>query len=193
MDGIDASMEFRAADAFVMSCGTVTLDLALGKVLIVWNKKYEIFQLPKGRRNIDESMLDAAIRETYEETGHKVTPLCLNIATLATLPRDDKSKEYVSPKNKDVTDGYLSTDYLGGCVYPDPQAETDTLKAVLFFAAKGDSTATPVSGTQEAWEDLHARWMTIEDAASKLRFKGEVDAVRKAVENVRRSGVAFSG
>ncbi len=53
LEEINRSMMFWTADALTMSCGTVTLDLKLGKVLLVWNRKLQIFQLPKGRRNIE--------------------------------------------------------------------------------------------------------------------------------------------
>ncbi|RYO99922.1 hypothetical protein DL764_006663 [Monosporascus ibericus] len=59
-------MAFRPADILVTSCGRVTLDLTCGKILLIWNKRLKIYQLPKGRRNIEESPPSAALRETYD-------------------------------------------------------------------------------------------------------------------------------
>jgi 8-oxo-dGTP pyrophosphatase MutT (NUDIX family) len=67
---------------FIISCGTVTLDRKKRKVLAVYNKNHRIYQLPKGRKNIDEDgLLIAAIRETKEETGYDVQPLKLRVLT----------------------------------------------------------------------------------------------------------------
>ncbi|KAK1230316.1 hypothetical protein PQX77_006594 [Marasmius sp. AFHP31] len=77
------------SDQFVISCGTVTLDLQLKKALLIrWNKNGEIL-LPKGRKNIGESLYDAALRETLEETGYKAKLLPLPVATLSTPTTTD--------------------------------------------------------------------------------------------------------
>src|SRR4051794_20852746 len=69
LEKIDRSMSFHPSEATTISCGTVTIDTAARKVLLIWNRKLAIYQLPKGRKNIGEDMLSAAMRETYEETG----------------------------------------------------------------------------------------------------------------------------
>ncbi|KAK3388938.1 hypothetical protein B0T20DRAFT_397264 [Sordaria brevicollis] len=192
LDGIDASMVFHPANAFVISCGTVTLDLGRGKVLVIWNRNLQIFQLPKGRRNIDEPMLSAALRETYEETGVRVTPLKLNIATRATPPTVDEGVDGVPQKSPQITEGHMSTEFVGACLYPDPQSDTKALKAVFFFVATADSTATGDSGTQEAYEKLEASWVPISEVGEKLRFQGEVSVVMKAVADIRKSGYTIN-
>lgn len=190
-DRIDRSMEFRPADALGMSCGTVTLDLARGLVLLIWNNRLRIHQLPKGRRNIEEPMLSAALRETYEETGIRVTPLRLNIATRATPPK--QSHDGRSHKNPDITVGCPSTEFVGACFYPDPQSETEALKTVYYYAATADSTVKPDMGTQEAWEKLEPRWVPITDVGSILCFQGEIAAVLKAVDDVKKTGYTIGG
>ncbi|KAK4117013.1 hypothetical protein N656DRAFT_698437 [Canariomyces notabilis] len=186
LDNIDKSMGFRPASALGMSCGTVTIDIARAKVLVVWNKRLKLYQLPKGRRNIGENMLAAALRETYEETGLQVTPLRLDIATRATPPRTEKfGKAMRSP---DITEGHPSNEFVGVCLYPDPQSETEALKIVFFFAATADCTATRDSGTQEEWEKLDAKWIPFSDVSRILRFQAEIDIVMKTVQDMKRSG-----
>ncbi|KAK3489332.1 uncharacterized protein B0T23DRAFT_199119 [Neurospora hispaniola] len=192
LDGIDASMVFHPANAFVISCGTVTLDLGRGKVLLIWNRNLSIFQLPKGRRNIDEPMLNAALRETYEETGVRATPLELNIATRATPPTVDEGADGPPQKSPQITEGHLSTEFVGTCLYPDPQSDTKALKAVFFFVATADSTATRDNGTQETYEKLEASWVLISEVDQKLRFASEVAVVKKAVADVRKSGYTIN-
>lgn len=187
LDGIDAGMTFLPADTLVMSCGTVTMDLARGMVLLLWNKKLQIYQLPKGRRNIDESMLAAAIRETYEETGVSVTPLWLDIATRATPVADGPTPG----KNPQITNGHHSNEFLGACLYQDPQSTTSAVKAVFFFAATADSTAAPAAGTQEEWEKFDTCWVPVAEIPGKLFFKAEVSMVFKALEDVKKTGYSI--
>lgn len=197
LDHVDQSMGFRAASALGMSCGTVTMDLGRAKVLVVWNSRLKLYQLPKGRRNIEEGMLEAALRETYEETGLRVRPLRLDVATRATPVRKTAPTRKTNGSggggdgrnpNPDVTVGHPSTEFIGACLYPDPQSATEALKIVYFFAATADSTATPDVGTQEDWEKLDAKWIPLADVRSTLRFAAEIATVMRAVEDVKRSG-----
>jgi hypothetical protein len=81
---------YHKSDEIIVSCGTVTINQAHSarpKVLVVYNKKIGIFQLPKGRKDFGEGYLDAAIRETTEETGIAVRPLRLRFGSRSTPPR----------------------------------------------------------------------------------------------------------
>lgn len=63
----------------------MTVDLRTRRVLLVYNKRQGLFQLPKGRKNMgEESLLACAVRETLEETGVRVTPLAVRCGTRAT-------------------------------------------------------------------------------------------------------------
>ncbi len=81
---------YHKSDDIIVSCGTVTINKAEDpspKVLVVYNNRIGIYQLPKGRKDIGEGYLDAAIRETTEETGIAVRPLRLRFPSRSTPPR----------------------------------------------------------------------------------------------------------
>lgn len=230
LEEIDRSMSFHPSEATTISCGTVTIDPAQQKVLLIWNKKLKIYQLPKGRKNIGEDMLSAAMRETYEETGVRAAPLRLKIATRATPPSDhpaaaaDNNTTAAWPPQKikttngssgngngcvaaaprptatappcsncEITEGRLSTEFLGCCRYPDPQSSIPAMKVVFFFAGAADSTVPAGPGAQEEWEKLDTVWASASEAAAMLRFKAEAEMVRKALEDARRSGYPMAG
>ncbi|KAL2023540.1 hypothetical protein VTK56DRAFT_2148 [Thermocarpiscus australiensis] len=186
LDHIDKSMGFRPASALGMSCGTVTIDPPKAMVLVIWNNRLKLYQLPKGRRNINESMLAAALRETYEETGLRVKPLQLDIATRATPPKTEQPGK--AQRSPDITEGHPSNEFIGACLYPDPQSETEALKIVYFFVATADCTTAPDTGTQEEWEKLDAKWIPLSEVSNTLRFEAEIKTVLKAVEDLKKSG-----
>ncbi|KAJ4298609.1 hypothetical protein N0V88_003639 [Collariella sp. IMI 366227] len=190
LDDVDKSMVFRPASALGMSCGTVTIDPQRAKVLIIWNNRLKLYQLPKGRRNLNESMLDAALRETYEETGLHVTPLRLDISTRATLPVTQRLDTSKKPPN--ITVGHPSYEYVGAYSYPDPQSETEAMKIVYFFAATADCDANGDRDAQEKWEKLDAKWIPLSEASSTLRFGAEIQMVLQTVEDMKKSGYAIS-
>jgi 8-oxo-dGTP pyrophosphatase MutT (NUDIX family) len=200
LEEIDRSMSFHSSEATIISCGTVTLDLAQSMVLLIWNKRLQIYQLPKGRKNIGEDILCTALRETAEETGVIATPLRLKIATRATPPSrtvPESSREHEAnaedPQKDGVTDNRLSTEFLGCCRYPDPQSAIPAMKVVFFFAATADSSAPRGNRPREDREKLVPVWTKASEAACTLRFKAESDIVRKALADARRSGYTIQG
>lgn len=81
---------YHKSDEIIVSCGTVTInqaDSSQPEVLVVYNKRIGIYQLPKGRKDFGEDFLNTAIRETTEETGIDVRPLRLRFGSRSTPPR----------------------------------------------------------------------------------------------------------
>ncbi|KAK4162458.1 NUDIX hydrolase domain-like protein [Cladorrhinum sp. PSN259] len=189
LQGVDESMKCYPAHMFVMSCGCVVFDLGRGLVLIIYNTRLGIFQIPKGRRNIGESMIDAAFRETYEETGLRVERLAVTMSTRASLPRGNRGTEKV-----EVVECEIDNEPFASCTYPCPQAETPGVqKTTYYFPATCDSTSERDLGTQEEHEHLEPQWIPISKAAEMLTFKAEVGVIDLAVDCVRKSGYTIGG
>ncbi|GAW26076.1 putative NUDIX domain-containing protein [Rosellinia necatrix] len=110
---------YHKADEIIISCGTVTINKAEGpypNVLVVYNNRIGIYQLPKGRKNIGEGHLDAAIRETTEETGIDVRPLRLRFGSRSTPSRPATATEAAARITEDLRTGVtrcLSNEMIG--------------------------------------------------------------------------------
>lgn len=189
-DAIDESMVCHDSPSFTVSCGTVTFDFKTSNILLIFNQKLQIYQLPKGRKDIGEDFVSAAIRETYEETGYRVELLPLLVGTRATVPPHTIQGPAPAKKVEVATDT-LNTEPLAMCTYPDPQTEslTPVHKMVFYYAARLEaSEISPDSGTQKSHERMVNAWVSPSEALALLRFKAERNVVKKAVGDAKKSG-----
>ncbi|KAM0346427.1 hypothetical protein ACHAPU_005491 [Fusarium lateritium] len=159
------------SDHFVISCGTVTIDIKLPRVLLIrWRKTGEVM-LPKGRKEIGETLEKTALRETFEETG--VTPHLLpaNIVSLATTDPD-------SPRPEAITEPFALSQ----------RTTNGVLKIIFWYMAVADSTIASEEGTQQEGEDFETIWAGFDDARSLLSYQDDSRIVQKAIDIVRSSG-----
>jgi 8-oxo-dGTP pyrophosphatase MutT (NUDIX family) len=91
-----ADHSLHLSESFCISSRTVTVDLAHAKILLILWRKTGEYLLPKGRKNIGETLEQAALRETFEETGYDVKLLPISIKTLATVPASEDKEEKIS-------------------------------------------------------------------------------------------------
>jgi len=132
------------ASNFVISCGTVTLDLQQSKALLIrWRNPGggTELMLPKGRKNIGETLERAALRETLEETGYEASLLTLSVPTLATSDGTSEQSD-LSTEPVSVTERYRG----------------DVRKIIFWFAAQADSTLSPQRRVLQEGEDFEAVW-----------------------------------
>ncbi|RSL78763.1 hypothetical protein BHE90_011611 [Fusarium euwallaceae] len=158
------------SNEFVISCGTVSLDVERSKVLLIrWRRTGE-YVLPKGRKDIGEPLEQTALRETFEETGIQVQLLPVAIDTLATLPSS-------MDLPKAVTEPIAITQRT---------TQKGILKIIFWYVAVADSTAIPEEGTQKEDEDFENVWVDFDNAASTLSFDDDQKIVKAAIVAVRR-------
>lgn len=204
---------FYPSHGFMISAGTVTVDLAAKQVLLVFNKRQGVYQLPKGRKDIGEDLLACAVRETLEETGVQVTPLALKVATRATVTKEEQQQEEEEMRGavggrrygngvsstgggdchgkdgiagKGLTVGRYNHEAAACCQYMD--LETKAMKMIFYYAATGDSRAEPrpLEGPDEGlFENV---WSSVDEAAERLTFKEDGQIVTKVLADMRRSG-----
>lgn len=170
----------------MISCGCIAIDPSARKVAILRDTTDPSFcTLPKGRKNINEDLLAAALRETYEETGLCVEPLPLRVATRATPPAGMHLEKM--SKNPDVTESVDNCEPTAVSMYP--CGHTGAFKLVFWFAARGDSQAVPDEGTMETWEEHYKmEWVDARDAAGHMSFEADGQVIEKVLVDMRKSG-----
>ncbi|EEH08791.1 conserved hypothetical protein [Histoplasma capsulatum G186AR] len=162
MPGEFLSLHF--SDGFVIGCGTVCIDLTKDLVLLLYCRIRRQYHLPKGRKNVGESLEDAAVRETFEESGYKCRILPHNLVTLA--PDYDASQAHKEP------------------LAVQQRRSWGPHRIIFWYLAEANSTETPAVGTQEEWEDFEPHWLSLDEAAAKLARADDQQVVARAIEAV---------
>ena len=148
---------------FVLSSGAVPIDVAENLVLLLYHRSKGEYFLPKGRKQAGESLEDAALRETMEESGYKCTLLRHCLPTKA-LGHDSPHQEPIAVQQRH--DGYVR-------------------KVIFWYAAQVDSNAQQKECVQEEGEDFEVRWANTEDAASLMSFVDDREIVERALDAMR--------
>jgi 8-oxo-dGTP pyrophosphatase MutT (NUDIX family) len=172
----DRSLYF--SDRFAISCGTVAIDATAEKVLLIrWRKTDEVF-LPKGRKDIGESLEQAALRETFEETGVQVQLLPVEIKTLATIPSSLDAS--TSPTIKTVTEPIAVSQ----------RVTNGQLKIIFWYVASGDSDAALLDRPHQENEDFDTVWVAFEKIQETVSFEDDLSIARAAIKAVQKGVVA---
>ncbi|KAI1632579.1 hypothetical protein F4809DRAFT_627199 [Biscogniauxia mediterranea] len=184
---------YHRSDELLISCGTVTVYQAESprpEVLVIYNSNIGIYQLPKGRKNFDENYLDAALRETTEETGVPIRPLRLRFGSRSTPPKvahgaAKEVKDKVEDKDTGITES-LSNEIIGISEYPDPA--TGAWRNIHWFAAKPkgciqrDDSRMPEKEDREKFSTF---WFSEKEALARLKLDDEKFMVRVTFAYIR--------
>ncbi|CAE6449253.1 unnamed protein product [Rhizoctonia solani] len=167
--------EVLVSDEFVICAGCVLLRrLPALQVCILYHPKEDRFILPKGRKDRDESIEETALRETYEETGHRCSFLPLNMRTRAQPP--------------DVFVKDQPTDAIGA---KEPIAvflrrvATKDVKLIFWFVAEVDESSPHQKGTQIGSEDYETRFVDANQVLDVLTYACDREVVAKALDLYR--------
>jgi len=157
----DSYRSLLSSDEFVISCGTVPLDITHKKVLLVRERKTNEFLLPKGRKDMGEDLQATAVRETTEETGYAATIIPLKTATHATNDHGGKHTEPIA-----------RTERKSG----------DVLKTIYWFASSVDSQGAHQQDTQQEGEDFESVWMNPDEAIERLTYHDDREVARMVID-----------
>jgi 8-oxo-dGTP pyrophosphatase MutT (NUDIX family) len=165
--------------SFVESCGAILFDLthpATPRICIANLLSQNQYVLPKGRRNINESRKDAALREMYEETGYRCKLLPVTMATRATAPDDDADVVDEARVHERLTEPFMCT--------VRELANAGGVKIIWWFIAVLDEE----HGQRGPGErSMKAEFFDWEEALEKLWYKTDREIVRRAMDILQQS------
>ncbi|CAE6426183.1 unnamed protein product [Rhizoctonia solani] len=169
--------EVLVSDEFVICAGCVLLRRSPTlQVCILYHPKDDRFILPKGRKDRGESIHETALRETYEETGHKCSLLPLNMKTRAQPP--------------DVFVKDQPTDAIGAeepiAMFLRRVAAKD-VKLIFWFVAEVDESSPHQKGTQIGSEAYETRFVDVHEVLGVLTYACDREVVAKALELYRET------
>lgn len=160
---MDRSLDL--SNGFVISSGTVPVDITKGLVLLLFYRPKGEYMLPKGRKNVGENLEEAAIRETIEESGFKCHLFKHQLPTNAQELKDSHHTEPIAIQTR---------------------MNQGVRKVIFWYIAEVDSCSEQMANTQEEGEDFDVEWVRLQDAPSKCSFVDDRMIVEKALEAIPR-------
>ncbi|KIM81965.1 hypothetical protein PILCRDRAFT_820843 [Piloderma croceum F 1598] len=90
------------ASDFLLGAGMVIIQPETEKIVVIHDTKSNIWFLPKGRKDVGESLEQTALREAYEESGYRVEFLPLYTPTRAPVSPDVPRGHYELPNTEPI-------------------------------------------------------------------------------------------
>ncbi|KAK9692989.1 hypothetical protein K7432_014111 [Basidiobolus ranarum] len=171
------STVYTAKD-FVVSAGCILFEGPdpLGEtslnVCLVQSQSSGEWLLPKGRKDCNEELPAAAVRETFEETGYHCDLLPVDMVTRA--PTSELG---------DTCTSHLVQDCKEPFTVQVRHNSDNTIKLVYYFVGCSDGSSKQAN-TQMGHEDFESIFVPAEEAIDKLSYANEAEIVREAVRLV---------
>ncbi|KAG7440727.1 uncharacterized protein BT62DRAFT_569285 [Guyanagaster necrorhizus] len=87
-----------ASQDFLLGAGMVILQPSSNRVVVVYDSRTKEYFLPRGRKDLGESLEQTALREAYEESGYKAEHMRLFKPTHQPLSPQDPSASSNGPR-----------------------------------------------------------------------------------------------
>ncbi|KAF8509468.1 NUDIX hydrolase domain-like protein [Hysterangium stoloniferum] len=166
---------------FLLGAGTVIIQPSTGKVVLIYSPTLGIWFLPKGRKDIGESVEQAALREAYEEAGYRVQFLPLPIPTRAPKGKisPQPSKESVPIQQRFNTEPIYIT---AECYLKGPKKIATEYFTFWYVTFIGPDAVQEENTRMANEQDYETSLMSVEEALGKLKYSRQVEVVRKAYQ-----------
>jgi len=167
---------------FILGAGVVIIQPSTGRVVLlkrkgkIKGKEETIYFLPKGRKDIGESIEECALREGYEESGYKCSLLPLDIPTHAPSPNENENEnEYGGVRYPNTEPFTINTFHFNDATVQDPShLNPNGLQYLCFwYLAQITDDAVEQHGTRTAYEkDYETMLIPFEKAIELMCFDG---------------------
>ncbi|KAL7278711.1 hypothetical protein ACG7TL_007713 [Trametes sanguinea] len=138
---------------------------------------YRSWFLPKGRKDVGESLEQAALREAYEESGYRVSFLPLLMPTNAPLPPEQREVGYHLPSSEP-----LFVDMLRWARRRSSQSDPGGEYLVFWYVGQIPDDAVVETGTRMPDEQGYETHLVTLEQAEQLLRGGLRRIVRMAVD-----------
>lgn len=174
-----ASSTTLFCDEYHCSAGSVLFrfDTPKPQICILKNLRTSEWVLPKGHKDLGESIEQAALRETFEETGYECEFLPTDILTRVPPPgvsSGDMAREAVG-----ATEAIAIT-------VRQLDATGRNVKFVWWYITQITSTRKQLN-TQMITEALESHFFDAEEAIRTLNRPGDRDVAKRALELVKKT------
>ncbi|KXN86929.1 hypothetical protein AN958_09524 [Leucoagaricus sp. SymC.cos] len=147
------------------------------QICILHYKTTNDFVLPKGRKDVGESLEQAAVRETFEETGYACEPLPCTMYTRAPNPQLYTGlKPHVEPASTEPFTATLKMQKDGSA------------KLIFWYLMRVVSNSAPrLDGTQMPNEDFEPEFVDAREAIGKITKPDYKTVAKLAVDLIENS------
>jgi len=168
------------AGNFVISAGSVLFRLKQPtgqlEICILHQLTRDEWLLPKGRKDRGESIEEAAVRETYEESGYRCTLWPQRMATQAPVPginnthRVQMAEELVEPMAVTIR-----------------ELREGKIKMIFWYITVVENGMEKVEGSQMEGENFDSIFLDAKVAIERLTFQSDREVTQKAFDIVEAS------
>ncbi|KAF3916083.1 hypothetical protein ABW20_dc0102386 [Dactylellina cionopaga] len=143
-------------------------------------EEHEETLLPKGRRNLHESRVSAAVRETTEETTYKCNLLPITLGSRLTLPEDHEDVRDKVRTHENCTESfYMQIRSIG-------RGQERRAKIIWWFMATVDEEDYERK-EKDGWDGVvkkgvRVEWIGYEDVVGKMAYENDGDVLETALE-----------
>lgn len=164
------------SEQFVESCGAILFNKSTKQICLVKTRQRKTWVLAKGRRNVHEKRIDAALREVKEETGFTCQAMPVSIRSRAT-PWDEgpQGPGTVTPDVARLFENAVEPFMITHRFLP----QGCGIKLIYWFLASIDESVP--KGPAEALFSS-SELFYFEDALNTLTFSTDREIVTNAIE-----------
>lgn len=182
MTGTPYTVKQYLAGDFVVSAGSVLFRDHLKntpsnlQICLIYNTTTKSYQLPKGRKDRGESIEQAAVRETFEETGYECELWPQRMLTRALVPGQNIHDV--------VQEGDGLVEPIAVTVRDYGEGKGKGTKIIWWYITKVIDDGMRVEGTLLDYETFESVWVDAGSAAERLTLEKEREVVQQALEIV---------